>query len=160
MRTTILFILLLLPFWAPAQKARLIASSSTDWSGGVAGSSGTRYVFTIAFPGCNKKDIEQDTLWIGDRPTALVVKTNDAAYFNTVVTSAKKSITYTINAAVDHSRRFNSPDPYRQNTNAINPVKAPMQYNGVALLAYRYKGKRCYFTISKIITKYPDISYP
>lgn len=160
MRNTVLLILLFLPMVTYAQNVKLINSSGTDWSGGVAGHAGTRYTFTIECSGFDRSAFSLDTIWIGNDPTGIVVKVNDKTAFNTVYKAGKKGVVYTINAAVDRSFHANADDPYSNGNKTIKTTKPPVKYKGVALLAYHYKGKPSYFVIDKIITKYPSISYP
>lgn len=160
MRNTCLLLMLLFPLLVNAQTVKVISSASTDWSGGVAGHAGTRYTFSIAFAGFDKNGLQPDTLWIGDKPTALKVKENDKGDFNTTRSTSKGKVTYTINAAIDRSTHIYSPEPYGLDHKEADAEKPPLKYKGVALLAYHYKGRISYFVIDKIITKYPPISYP
>ena len=160
MKHAFIYLLFSLPFWVHAQHVRLVSSSSTDWSGGVAGHAGTRYTFTLAFDGVDKRELIVETIWIGNKPTPLVVKANNRADFNTVLSEGKKAITCTINAAVDRSFHVSGPDPYAVDHKKQNSAKPPLKYKGVALLEYHYKGTKGYFVINKITTKNPSISYP
>ncbi len=160
MRRTALLILLFLPIVTYAQNVKLINSSSTDWSGGVAGHAGTRYTFTIECSGFDRAAFTLDTIWIGNDPTRLLVKVNDKTAFNTVFKAGKKGVVYTINAAVDRSFHATVEDPYGNGNKTIKTAKPPLKYKGVALLSYHYKGKPYHFVIDKITIKYPPISYP
>ena len=160
MRRTALLILLFLPIVTYAQNVKLINSSSTDWSGGVAGHAGTRYTFTIECSGFDRAAFTLDTIWIGNDPTRLLVKIDDKTAFNTVCKAGKKSIVYTINLAVDRSFHTSVEDPYSSGNKTIKTAKPPLKYKGVALLSYHYKGKPYHFVIDKTTIKYPPISYP
>lgn len=142
-----------------AQKTTLVNSTEQCWSGGIAGNRGCNYTFSIAF---SKIQPMPDTIWIGDSPIELFEKIkNSAGDGNMKITRTKNKVLLDITARTHYEeyRDKNGPMPPGADPNTPKPTP-PKKYKGVALLSYKYRGKRCYYEIAKIMKKYPHQSYP
>ena len=160
LKFTILSISLALPAISFAQNIKLISATQQSWSGGVAGISGCRYVFIIE---CTDKAavIIPDTVWVGRQPTPLVYKSTKHPDANAIRTRKKNRVRYELRAETNNNQypyRDQEQDPYETRKTTI--VKVPVKYKGVALVAYKYNGKRGYFGINKLTKSLPPISYP
>ena len=162
MRYSLLFIVLsVLPFCSFAQKVKLVNSTSTNWSGGIAGRSGTNYMFKVEFSAYGRNQPMPDTLWIGDKCIPLILKTNPVPQgFNLIATTSKKKVTYEIMGAVSKDLNKNRPDPYQEANKRNHLPPPPVKCGGVALLSYRYNGKRHFYTIEKVMTQNTPLNYP
>lgn len=159
-KTTVLCILLSLPAVLFAQNIKLISATQQSWSGGIAGHSGCRYVFTIE---CDSTMpvIIPDTVWVGRQPTPLVYKSTKHPDANAIRTRKKNRVRYELRAETNNNQypyRDQEQDPYETRKTTI--VKPPVKYKGLALIAYKYNGKRGYFGINKLTKSLPPISYP
>jgi len=157
----LLVILLLLPFCSTAQKVKLVNSTATNWSGGIAGRSDTNYMFKVEFSGYGKSQPMPDTLWIGNKCIPLILKTNPAPpNFNLISTAGKKKVTYEIMGAVSKDLNKNRPDPYQEANKKNHLPLPPVKCSGVALLSYHHNGRRYFYTIEKVLTQNPPLNYP
>ncbi len=143
---------------AHAQKAKLIDATEQCWSGGIAGRHGCNYTFTIDFVS-NAAEIQADSIWIGDKPMMLAHETKgNEAVVKTTTLKNKTRLYITARTRYDDYE-----DRYEPNATAKGQkeaIKPPIKYTGVALLCYRQNGTRKFYTISKIINRYPHQSYP
>ncbi len=145
----LLLLLLMLPAASWSQTVKLIDATEQDWSGGIAGRSGTNYVFDIELKHC-KKDVQPDTIWVGQSPTALSEK-------NTTQTHTQSGLLLQIRVTIQGKNSYGHfPEP----TEPTPVVHAPCQYKGIALLSYHQDGKQYYYAIPRITKKYPHQSYP
>ncbi len=74
--------ILILPILCAGQEVKLINSNATGLSGGIAGRYGTSYEFVVVFTHYGKHVPEPDTLWIGNKPIALVNKSIPSVAYN------------------------------------------------------------------------------
>jgi hypothetical protein len=140
-----------------AQKVKTIEATQQDWSGGIAGRRGSNYHFAIQFTG-TKAAILPDTIWIGADGIALGKKGN-GGYNNYSIKRTKTTTTIEINAQVskdDYADRY--PTHIKEDPRGKRPM--PPKYKGVALVSYKQKGKRQYYTIEKILQRLDPINYP
>ena len=146
--------LVLLPFiltcpsFLRAQKITLDGSSRQRWSGGIAGRSGENYTFTIDFTGY-KNDLAIDSLWISDEFVLLTGSSAKISY-------RKNGLRLQLTAGISRNE-YNNPS---YTGKPLPSAHAPCKYKGVALLSYHYKSRQYYYSISRIITHYPQVSYP
>ncbi len=148
----------LLSLSSHAQK--LVNSTERCWSGGVAGKHGCHYTFTVNFT-AQVQYAEPDTLWLADKPYALTLKNKEnAAGGNMTRTPVKNGMGYEI-AISTHFDDQEDQHPHAPGEKELpKPALPPIKYNGFALLSYKNNGKQRYFTIAKIMTTYPHVSYP
>jgi len=143
-----------------AQRITVVSSTIRQWSGGIAGRRGANYTFEIAFTGYPTPPIP-DTLWIGQTPIRLTLaepKKQGTLPANTSATRVKNGVTYRIVAGTSNNDYDDLvPDPNKQ---ADTKPSCPVKSNGVAVLAYSFKGKTNYFIINKIKTTLEPINYP
>ena len=154
----VIFFTILTPHALPAQTIKLVNSTDQGWSGGVAGRTGNNYTFSIEFSGF-KPDPIPDTIWIGQTPVQLSITDSGDTQANTKRTKKKSSIKFNISAGTsedEYADRYPTPDNMRKEV----PSHCPITYKGVALLSYKYKGKKHYYVISRIMTTYPPADYP
>ncbi len=145
--------------YVSAQSAALINSTEGCWSGGIAGHRGCNYTFAIDVTALHT-DPAPDTLWIGDQPVRLLLKAGQAGQANMKVTPTGKGFRYQINAGTSFDdQNWHSPVPPGDKGPEAKP-KPPVAYSGVALFCYTSRGKRCYFVVTKIMKRYPPVSYP
>ncbi|MCW3123080.1 MAG: hypothetical protein JWQ38_2572 [Flavipsychrobacter sp.] len=161
MKTTLtlsLVAILFMPYLLHAQKIKVISATHAGWSGGAAGHHGDNYVFTIEFSDYKTEPVP-DTVWVGNDVVQVVLTNNDPSQsVNTKVSRIKRSLRFEISARVahdDYADRY----PSQGQEKKVQP-HAPIKYSGVALLTYKYNGKRQHFTIPKITTEYPHANYP
>jgi len=141
---TILFILLYNN--VSAQHLKLVSATKQPFAGGVAGSQGNSYVFTLKID--NKhKSVKLSSIWTEEQQFDIA---NDRY---TVTKEAFKD-----GRTVQISVRTSSATKIPGHTRA--PQHAPIAYKGVALLGYTVNGKQQYFTVKKITKKLPPLSYP
>lgn len=146
---------LLVPASAGAQKIALHNSTRCDWSGGIAGRAGSNYTFALTVQGTQSVFIP-DTIWIGEHPIPILVDSGNHKPFNTRISVKKREMQIDISAGT--VRDYNMlPFPDREDK---EPPEPPVKYNGVALLSYRYNGRRGYFAIPRIMVNYPAVNYP
>lgn len=142
-----------------AQSTKLISATRQDWSGGVAGHSGSRFTFSIEFSGYNEEPIP-DTIWIGKKPVPLFIKGKaKPEIVNTRRISSNETIRFIITTSIAHDA-FGDHSPYASPLPREVNHTIPIQYKGVALLSYRYKGSEKYFEIRKFSTILPPMNYP
>ena len=151
MRLVVYLLPLLLWVTADAQKIEIKEAQRQDWSGGVAGKRGSNFQFELAFHNV-KGSIILDTLWIEGIAIVMVAKEKDGSYggnFTEHKYFTKKGRT---------EMSFN----IRAGFSDINVEKTlpPIEYEGVALLSYRYNDKRCYYVIPKLTLLHDPINYP
>jgi hypothetical protein len=165
--TKILFaiLILVLPRLANAQKVKLITSSGTNWSGGIAGRYGTGYNFTVEFSHYAKDEPMPDIIWLENKPVPIIIKGTTSPQhpnFNTTRTEGKKRVTYTFYVGTSHGdeQPYNNPYPSGKGAKTIIKPQPPQKYGGVALVSYRYKGGQKYFVIDKVLTRNPPVNYP
>lgn len=140
----ILFILLINS--ATAQHLKLASATKQPYAGGVAGSQGNSYVFTLKID--NKhKSVKLSSIWIDEQQFDIA---NDRY---TVTKEALKD-----GRTVQISVRTSSATKIPGHTRAPQP--APVKYKGVALIGYTVNGKHQYFAIKKITKQLPPLSYP
>ncbi len=142
-----------------AQKVKLTQSSSTSWSGGIAGRYGTGYNFTVEFSGYKgKKEPVPDTIWLGNKRIPLKIKVGtEPQSFNAVRTEGKKSVSYLIICGTSWE---DAPKPGQPaSKNEAKPVP-PMKYSGIGLLSYKYNGRQRYFVIDRVMEQKPPVNYP
>ncbi len=156
MRLATLLLSLLLCINADAQKVKVKESVRQDWSGGIAGKRGTNYNFTLEIQGA-KESFIVDSLWIDDKPIALIYN-SDVTPGNCTLSISGKSILLKINTGVSNNDN-DLPSIGIDKPQEIKP-NPPLKYNGVALVCYKYGDKRGYYTIEKIITTLPTQNYP
>lgn len=159
LKFTILSISLALPAISFAQNIKLISATQQSWSGGVAGISGCRYVFIIECT--DKAAIVPDTVWVGEQPTPVVFKSSKSADANAASTRHRNEVRYELHAETTDNQYLDQgqeQDPHG-NRKPVK-VKPPVKYKGLALIAYKYNGKRGYFGINKLTKSLPPISYP
>jgi hypothetical protein len=157
MRLAIYFLPLILCLNAHAQKIKVTESAKQDWSGGVAGKRGSNYNFTLEFQR-SKDSIIADTIWIENEPIAIVTGTEDIFGRNCFITKSGGEVSLHINVGIsrdDHTLAYG----YMEQKEEVK-AEAPIKYKGVALLSYRYNGKRCYYVISKLTLMRDPINYP
>ena len=153
--------IILLPLFSLAQKVKLTKSSSTSWSGGIAGRYGTGYNFTVAFSDFGPTEPAPDTMWIGNKCIPLVIKVGDKPQpFNAVRTAGKKSVSYFLVGSTSWEDDPRSIDATGAKGNKQPGGAPPLKYKGVALLSYKYKGKQKYFVIEKVLDRKPPVNYP
>lgn len=146
MKHVIAILFILLCNSASAQHLKLISATKQHWAGGVAGSQGNSYVFTLKID--NKhKSVKLSSIWIDEQQFDIA---NDQY---TVTKEALKD-----GRTVQISVRTSSPTKIPGHTRA--PQSAPVKYKGIALLGYTVNGKQQYFTIKKITKQLPPLSYP
>ncbi len=150
----------LLPLSALAQKAKLISATEQCWSGGIAGSHGCNYTFSIEFDKANKT-LMPDTLWIGEHMIPLFTREKATDGGNMGISRKKNTTKVDVRAGTsEHDQdRMRPHPPGEDDGNEAKPTP-PKAYKGVALLCYRYNGKRRYYEISRITERKPHISYP
>lgn len=154
---SIFFAVLLLPAKALAQTVTLKNSTERSWTGGIAGRSGSDYTFSLEFKGF-KNDPIPDTLWIENEPIPIVMSSRSQANAR-INRLNKNTMQLDINAGItrDEYERYHA-GPLREVK--APPHHPPVKYSGVALLSYLYKGKKKYFVIGKMLTRYPPVAYP
>ncbi len=150
---------ILLPALSYGQKATLVNSTERCWSGGIAGRHGCNYTFSIAF---SKIRPRPDTLWIGDSPIELIEKREKpASGGNMKVTTTKNKVQFDITAGTSFDDSYDRNRPHAPGEDPDAPkATPPKKYKGVALLSYKYKGKRYYYEVTKIMEKHPHQNYP
>ena len=153
-------ILLRLVCIAQQPTVKLIASSSTSWSGGIAGRYGTSYNFTVAFPGYGHDIPEPDTFWIGQKSIPVMLKNKTGQNYNTIRAQKGNTATYTFIGGTDNYDEDAPNGISVTKSNGTARLRAPIKYKGVALITYKYKGRVLYFTIDKIMNKNPPVNYP
>ena len=152
---------LLLPLLMCAQKVKLAGSSSTSWSGGIAGRYGTNYNFTIEFSEYKKDEPVPDTFWIGHKCFPVILKADPVPQnYNTVRTAGKRKVSFLLIGGTDYRDDKHGQDPYNAVSKRIQMPVPPIEYKGLALLSYKYRGKRRYYMIDRIITANPPVNYP
>jgi hypothetical protein len=141
-----------------AQTVRLINSTQQSWSGGIAGRHGANYTFKIEFSDY-KKEPSLETIWIGQSPFPIVLVDSGTLQRNTRRTPRSNSVIFDINASTsfdDNAEQLSGPE-HREK---VKKSRSHMSYDGVALLSYKYKGKRRYYAITNITKTYPPVNYP
>lgn len=144
-----LFVILLaitLPVFASAQTVRIDSCTATHWAGGFAARQGITYTIYISY---NTKHtaIVADSAWSNNQGYAVnIVSLENAA--------RGKRICAEISFTEDHGGIY-SPD----NANERLTTKPPFNYNGVALIRYKNKGKTRYITLKKT-TRIVQVQYP
>ena len=154
--------ILALPVLCTAQKVKLINSTATGWSGGIAGRYGTSNLFEIEFSHCGKEIPEPDTLWIGNKCIVMVNKTVPGVAFTFTRTIKKGKVTV---SAYGGTSYLDDKKPQLESTESkkvagILKPSPPFKYGGVALLSYKFKGEQKYFEIDRIITQGKPVNYP
>jgi hypothetical protein len=147
-----------LPLLMHAQKIRVINSTAQQWSGGIAGRRGCNYHFAIEFSRYKSEPLP-DTLWLGQQAIILSI-TDSNAYqgSNTKRIRAKGSVKFEINAGTINDRfTEHYANPLHKTIEVHNP---PFPYTGVALLSYKYRGRKCYFQMDKIKRQLQPLNYP
>lgn len=147
---TIFFVFSVLPGIASAQETKLTHSSRQDWSGGIAGRHGSNSSFTIEIYGCDRDPVP-DSLWM--EGTAILLSEQNG---NVTTTHNGDTLRLNIRAGISKDTYADAYYPEMES----KAVKPPFSYTGVALLSYRYKGRRHYFVIDKIMDYLPHIAYP
>lgn len=146
MKQLLSLLLILFSANANAQHLKLISATKQPWAGGVAGSQGNSYVFTIKID--NKhKSVKLSSLWMEEQQFDIA---NDRY---TVTKEALKD-----GRTVQISVRTSSATKIPGHTRAPQP--APIAYKGVALIGYTINGKQQYFAIKKVTKQLPPLSYP
>ena len=146
----------MMPCLVTAQQIKLVSSTVQRWSGGVAGRHGSHYFFTIRCSG-TKVEMRPDTLWIENEYIPLFLAPAQGA--NTKRTTIHNATTFEITVSTAH-------DDYAERSPGSAPgssylqAPAPISYKGVALLSYRYRGVRRFYTIAGILKENPPIAYP
>ena len=134
-------LILIILFWFGA-KVKLVDATSQDWYGGRYESGhGTDYVFTLKARGGSDK-LVLDQLWMDDdyyevKAVKNLAKRSDLDF--------EKKDTLFIRVGKKYQ-----PDKDGQMLKITGKsVKSPKEYDGVALLAYTWKGKRKYMEIKE-----------
>ncbi len=141
------------------QTVEQVHSTRQDWSGGIAGSSGSNYTFTIRFSHC-RREPRPDTIWIGQTPVPIVIADSLLLQANTHRhPGGRGAVTFDINVVIS-GNKYPQIYPDRDTPPQAVLPHSPIPYTGVALLSYKYKGRHKYFVISKIIKTFPPVSYP
>lgn len=137
-----------------AQKIKVVSATRQDWSGGIAGRRGSNYVFVIEMSGYKKQPVP-DSLWFDERVVGLRTDAKGGGNGHIKRTVLKNSIQFEIRAGVSHDER-------KENAPGDKPWKImpPKKYKGVALLSYKYQGKRIFYEIPKITKTLEQLSYP
>ena len=143
---------------ATGQTVRIVNSSSQKWSGGIAGHSGTNYYFEVEFSGFRGEPLPE-TLWLGKEPVAQsIIDSADGQSGNTIRAHKRGVLLYKISAGTQKDE-YNDRYPDPENKKSDTPVHVPV-YKGVALLSYRYHGKRHRFEIMYIMKNLATADYP
>ena len=152
-------IVLFVPTILYGQKIMVINSTEQSWSGGIAGHYGTNYTFTIEFADYKTEPLP-DTIWIGQEPVDLYTKAlPNSEQGNTKLIRRKGTLKFQITIGTSHDN-YTSDYPTRENEHKAVRPHAPVAYQGIALLSYRYKGKAHYYEIKRIMKVYPPVNYP
>ena len=151
-------VILLMPVLMRGQQVKLVNSTLTEWSGGIAGRMGNNYTFTIDFSDFGLVTPVPDTLWIEGNPVPLTCCTQPGRQgCNAQKTIMKKAIRYEITAGTSKDEyNMYGPEPKKRRPRPGPPV----QFTGVALISYQYDGKQKYFVVKRIMKQYPPINYP
>jgi len=136
-----------------AQKIEVISATSQSWSGGVAGHHGVNYSIVIK---------------VGVKITPDSLYTNGAGfqlphdgYGESMITYDTVDHTYTIYASESYTDpNPRNSDPTKINTASKRPVPAVRQFEGSALLIYRYKKEKHLFVMKKTMEVLPALDYP
>ncbi len=163
-----IFILLLVncilafPILCIGQKVKLINSTSTGWSGGIAGRYGTSYNFIIEFTHCGKQIPEPDTLWIGNKCIPLVIKSVPGVAYNFIRTVEGKKVIITLFGGTSYADDQKPPLLYPSAPKPPEIIKPspPFKYGGVALISYKFNGEEKYFIVDKIMSHGQPVNYP
>ncbi|MBL7718849.1 MAG: hypothetical protein JNL72_08440 [Flavipsychrobacter sp.] len=163
----VLFTLLLwasLPLHARV-KVSLRESYRQNWSGGIAGNSGSNFHFEVQFSDV-ADTLLPDTLWIEGHCIALRLKNSADGNGNTAVTryhtyqrgKRRTHLLISIDARISR-QEARLVAPLQEPEAATNPTP-PIAYKGVALLCYRYGTERRYYAIPEILKYLDPVNYP
>ncbi len=151
------FAILFSPNIVAAQTTKLINSTQQNWSGGIAGRSGSNYIFIVEFSGFRNEPVP-DTIWIKHLPVPIVMRENNKHIaVNTKVIRSKRSVRFEINAAT--AKDENGFSPLDESKQGASP-HCPITCKGVAILSYRCNGKQRYYEITRVMKIYPPVNYP
>ncbi len=151
----VLFLLMYVSL-AAAQTVQLENSTQKNWSGGVAGRAGTNYSFEIGFNNFDSS-LQLDTLWVTGSFFPVIYKSTNGQT-NTVKKRLKNKFVYIINVGISRDD-YLTPSLLGGSEREMLP-KPPTKIKGVALLTYRYHGKKFIFYIDRIRKTLPPANYP
>lgn len=139
-------ILMLLPVVGMGQPIKLSASTKQNWSGGVAGMRGSRFHIVLT----SHEQLQFTHLWADGRSIELQEENGGIK----VSRKGGQNI-YTINTNISYGRIVRPGDETRGQAGS----EPPIAYRGAALLAYKWRGRVCYYAI-KEMRSLPPLSYP
>ncbi len=146
MRYILVIISFLLLTSVRAQSVKLVSATQQRWAGGVAGSQGNIYSFTLKIDNKHKQ-VKLSSVWVDEQEFDI------ADGRNTVVVEAlKDGRTVRINVRTSSATKI--PGHTRP------PQPAPIAYKGVALIGYKVGNKAQYFVVKKVAKQLQPLSYP
>lgn len=140
-----------------AQNIKLIEAEHQSWSGGIAGRHGSNYRFVLQFP--LKGISSADTIWIRDEAIVLSEKQQGGRNSYSITTKGKITNCEILAGTSKDDYADTYPIGPEGKPKAEKPGM-PFPYKGFALLSYNVNGKRCYYTIKKILYEAPPVNYP
>lgn len=147
-------IALTFPLLCVAQHIKLAEASRQNWSGGIAGSSGSHCLFVFEFSSYDKVPVPE-AIWIENKEYKIIANDSTGRNNTTVKLSAGgKKVSYETRIETNNRRRF------MPGGKAAENQQPPVAVKGAALLVYKYKGKDTYYTIKKILHELPPLNYP
>lgn len=135
------------------QEIELKNASSQNWSGGIAGRSGCKFLIQLE----SSLDLKLDSIYIGD--TGFSLTNSNRADLGNIWFKNKHSIHIIVDRIFSqHSIHEPSTSHDKQAENKVHKIKTPM-HSGEALLIYRLNGQRKTFEIARF-DKLPTVCYP
>lgn len=145
---------------ATAQHLHLINASSQSWSGGIAGHYGCNYGFDFEFVGSVHDYPVPDTVWVEGEPFPLSLPDSNGAQGTIRLTFKKNRVHYNFGAGTSHDEDRGHPEFLNKKEHQNARPKPPVPIAGVALVSYKYQGKKYYVQVPKFTGSLPPINYP